>query len=83
MVGKHILRLESEKYIKKLQWGESPRECMYIVTMSEDDAKRFKKYYLLPPSKKRKFDTWQRHIAKAGQRAIEKEGTNEWLDTVV
>lgn len=50
-----LLLSEQDKWLKKIQHGNSPRNCLYKIVATPDQAEEYKNYYLLPVRKKLKF----------------------------
>lgn len=69
-----ILLTEKDGWLEKIIDGKSPRNCVYKIIATIEQAEEFKNYYLLPVRKKLKFRKMSRH---AGQ--FEKEGQFEKL----
>jgi DNA-binding transcriptional MocR family regulator len=45
VVARHLFTLIDNEWIEQKRWGNSPRECFYIATLSFDRAKKFKEFY--------------------------------------
>lgn len=70
VVGRNMLRLIDDNWIVKKKWGNHPRQCVYVASVDPIEAKRFKNFYLLPASKKRKILNMAARVTKRGQKLI-------------
>lgn len=76
-----LLLSEEDKWLMRISQGKSPRNTIYKIIATHEQAEAYKNYYLLPTKKKIKFrkivkDAGQNK--KEGQKTYWAYGSKEW-----
>jgi DNA-binding transcriptional MocR family regulator len=83
-VSRAILLLsEQDNWLVKIQQGNSPRNTIYKIIATPDQAEAYKNYYLLPTRKKVKFRKMLKdagQLEKQGQKSYWAYGMREWAN---